>query len=532
MLDDATDPKKLEESLLASGSFTRSIIESSSDCIKVLDLQGTLQFMSRGGQQLLGIDNIESYLNVAYEDFWKGSDHEAAIGAIRKAQTGQFGRFQGYCPTADGTPKWWDVFISPITDTAGKVKSLLAVSRDITERKLAEDELRESQEKLEQRVQERTAELAAANEHLRKEIEERKLNEAAIRSTEEKYRFLVQNLPSIVYRGYKDWSVEFFDSKVQSLLGYDVDDFNQKKITWRHVVVPEDLEAARKEFALALKSENSYVREYRVRARSGDLFWLQDRGRIVLNDAGEIDYVSGVLFDITDRKMTEEALRESERKLRLLSSQLLTAQEDERKRIARELHDGIGQSLGTVKVKAETVLKEARSSAAGINVELMESVISTIQKAMEEVRIISMDLRPSTLDSLGILATIGWFCREFQTAYPQIRIEKQIDIREDEVPEPHKTVVYRLLQESFNNIAKHSRADLVRIHLAKAEGAINLAVHDNGRGFNPEHVVSAENLMVGFGLASMRERTESLGGSFSILSNAGEGTVMRASWNI
>jgi signal transduction histidine kinase len=151
---------------------------------------------------------------------------------------------------------------------------------------------------------------------------------------------------------------------------------------------------------------------------------------------------------------------------------------------------------------------------------------------MEEVRIISMDLRPSTLDSLGILATIGWFCREFQTAYPHIRIERQIDIREDEVPEPHKTVVYRLLQESFNNIAKHSRADLVRIHLAKAEGAINLAVHDNGRGFDSEHVVSGENLMVGFGLASMRERTESLGGSFSILSNAGEGTVMRASWDI
>ncbi len=532
MLDDIADPKKFEESLLESEGFTRSIIESSSDCIKVLDLQGTLQFMSRGGQELLGIENFETYLNLAYEDFWKGSDHEAAIRAIRKAQNGQFGRFQGYCPTVDGTPKWWDVSISPITDSVGKVKSLLAVSRDVTDRKLAEDELRKAHEELEQRVHERTLELAEANEHLRKEIEERKLTEAVIRRTEEKYRFLVKNLPSIVYRGYKDWSVEFFDSKVQSLLGYDLDDFNMRKITWRDVVVPEDLEAARKEFALALKSENSYVREYRVRARSGEVLWLQDRGRIVLNDAGEIEYVSGVLFDITDRKMTEEALRESERKLRLLSSQLLTAQEDERKRIARELHDGIGQSLGTVKVKAETVLKEARSSTGRINVELLESVIATVQKAMEEVRIISMDLRPSTLDSLGILATIGWFCREFQTAYPHIRIERQIDIREDEVPEPHKTVVYRVLQESFNNIAKHSTADLVRIHLAKTEGAMTLAVQDNGQGFDLEQVFSGENVMLGFGLASMRERTESLGGSFSILSSVGEGTVMRASWRI
>jgi PAS domain S-box-containing protein len=326
--------------------------------------------------------------------------------------------------------------------------------------------------------------------------------------------------------------VEFLDRKVQNLLGYDIDEFNKKRIKWNDVVFPEDLEAARKEFVLALRAENSYVREYRVRARSGEVFWLQDRGQIVLDDSGEIEYVSGVLFDITDRKHTEEALRESERKLRLLSSQLLTAQEDERGRIARELHDGIGQSLGAVKVKAETIVKEATSNHARLNVKLLESVIRTVQKSMEEIRVIAMDLWPPTLDSLGILATIGWFCREFQTTYPHIHIEKQIDIQEDEVPEPHKIVIYRILQESFNNIGKHSTADLVRINLAKANDAMTLSIQDNGQGFDPEHVLSGETPGMGFGLASMRERTESLGGSFSIESSLKQGTVMRASWRI
>jgi PAS domain S-box-containing protein len=532
MLHNITDTKKFEESLFQSAGFIRSLVESSTDCIKVLDLEGRLQFMSLGGQKILGIKDINPYLSMGYKDFWKGSDHEAAIEAIRKAQHGHFGRFQGYCPTLDGIPKWWDVSISPITDPAGNVKSLLAISRDVTERKLAEDKLKKAHDELEQRVQERTAELAKANEQLLEEIEERKTTEMAIRRTEEKYRVLVQNLPSIVYRGYKDWSVEFLDRKVQNLLGYDIDEFNKKRIKWNDVVFPEDLEAARKEFVLALRAENSYVREYRVRARSGEVFWLQDRGQIVLDDSGEIEYVSGVLFDITDRKHTEEALRESERKLRLLSSQLLTAQEDERGRIARELHDGIGQSLGAVKVKAETIVKEATSNHARLNVKLLESVIRTVQKSMEEIRVIAMDLWPPTLDSLGILATIGWFCREFQTTYPHIHIEKQIDIQEDEVPEPHKIVIYRILQESFNNIGKHSTADLVRINLAKANDAMTLSIQDNGQGFDPEHVLSGETPGMGFGLASMRERTESLGGSFSIESSLKQGTVMRASWRI
>jgi signal transduction histidine kinase len=114
-----------------------------------------------------------------------------------------------------------------------------------------------------------------------------------------------------------------------------------------------------------------------------------------------------------------------------------------------------------------------------------------------------MALRPSTLDDLGILATISWFCREFQNIYSKIRIEKRIDIKEDEVPDPLKTIIYRVMQEALSNSAKHSGADLVRLSLRRPDGAIELAIEDNGLGFDLEGVLSAESSKRGIGVSSM-----------------------------
>ncbi|MBW2581981.1 MAG: GAF domain-containing protein [Deltaproteobacteria bacterium] len=274
------------------------------------------------------------------------------------------------------------------------------------QRNQAEEELQQAHAELEQRVEERTAELLQANEQLQREIEERRAEEE-IRRAEEKYRLLVQNLPSVIYKGYKDWSVEFFDDKVESLTGYKADDFYSKRLKWSDLIVEEDLETVREDFVAALKADKSYVREYRTKTRVGDILWIQDRGQIICNDVGEVDYVSGAFFDITDRKMAEEALRQSERELRLLSTQLLAVQEQERGRIARELHDGIGQSLSAIKFRVEDALGQMGKNLAESSVNSLNSLIPVIQSTVEEVRRITMDLRPATLDDLGILATIA-----------------------------------------------------------------------------------------------------------------------------
>jgi len=234
--------------------------------------------------------------------------------------------------------------------------------------------------------------------------------------------------------------------------------------------------------------------------------------------------------EIRERRRTEEALKQSEKELRHLSSQLLSAQENERKRIARELHDGIGQSLSTIKFAVEGALRRMDKGTAEASADSLEAVVPLAQEAIEEVRRISMDLRPSTLDDLGILTTISWFCREFQAIYSGISIEKQINIEEDEVPDLLKTIIYRVLQEAMNNVTKHSNANLVRLSLRKTDGTIELVIEDNGLGFDLEDALSVDSDRRGLGLASMKERTELSGGSFAIDSAKGTGTIVRASW--
>ncbi len=134
------------------------------------------------------------------------------------------------------------------------------------------------------------------------------------------------------------------------------------------------------------------------------------------------------------------------------------------------------------------------------------------------------------LDDLGLIATLSWFCRRFRTIYSAIRVEQEIEIGEHEVPDALKTVIYRLTQEAMNNIAKHSRADLVRLSLQKANRRMEILIQDNGCGFDPEKTVASKSPGCGLGLLSMRERVEYSGGSFAIESGEGKGTIIRASW--
>jgi PAS domain S-box-containing protein len=230
------------------------------------------------------------------------------------------------------------------------------------------------------------------------------------------------------------------------------------------------------------------------------------------------------------RHRVEQAQRQSEERLRFLSSELLSAQETERRRIARELHDGVGQSLGSLKVRVETILKQASRAEDRVDLQLMENLIPVVRGAMEEVRNISMGLRPSLIDSLGLVATVSWFCREFEASHPGIALEQAIEVTEAEIPERLKIVIYRILQEAFNNSAKHSAASRLRVSLSSEAGRLTLLVRDNGRGFDMAILSSPQTSGAGFGLVSMRERAELSGGSFSVESRPDKGTTVQASW--
>ncbi|MHB9072995.1 MAG: PAS domain S-box protein [Desulfobaccales bacterium] len=151
-----------------------------------------------------------------------------------------------------------------------------------------------------------------------RDITARKQVEQALRESEEKYRELITTVPAMVFRGYADWSVEFFDHKIEEFTGYANDDFISREVKWSDLIWAEDLEGAKALFKQALKTNKSYVREYRIRGRSGTAHWIRERGQIVCHPDGKIDYVSGVFSDITSEHETEVALRKSEEKYRLV----------------------------------------------------------------------------------------------------------------------------------------------------------------------------------------------------------------------
>jgi signal transduction histidine kinase len=226
---------------------------------------------------------------------------------------------------------------------------------------------------------------------------------------------------------------------------------------------------------------------------------------------------------------TSLELTKANETLRHLSSKLLSAQEDERKRIAGEIHDTLGAYLSGIKIKVENTQLQIGKNA-NAPTESLKTIIPLVQECIEECRRIQMDLRPSILDDLGLLATLAWFWRTIQTIYSDIQIEQKIEIEESDVPLPLKIVVFRVTQEAMNNIAKHSKANVVHFRLRKIDGRMELVLEDNGQGFDLEKALGSESARQGLGLTSMRERTALSGGSFAIESTDGKGTIIRASW--
>jgi PAS domain S-box-containing protein len=373
--------------------------------------------------------------------------------------------------------------------------------------------------------------LRQANESLMREIEEHKLTGKTLL----KARDSLAEAQRVAHLGNWDWDTVSNDlqwsDEIFRIFGLSPQEFGATYEAFLRSVHPEDRELVNEAVNSALERKEPYSIDHRIVLPDGTERIVHEQAEVTFDETGRPVRMLGTVQDITDRKRTEEALQRSERELRLLSSRLLSAQESERKRIARELHDGIGQTLSAIKFSLENTLANLKDEITAAGREGLERLIPMMQKAIEEVRKTSQGLRPSILDDLGLLTTIAWFCREFHAIYSAIEVRQQIELEEAHVPGDLKIVLFRILQESMNNAAKHSGADLVRIGLKEAtSGGIELSVEDNGCGFEPGSVFLSDGTGRGLGLASMRERAELSGGSFWIESIPGEGTLVRACW--
>jgi signal transduction histidine kinase len=229
---------------------------------------------------------------------------------------------------------------------------------------------------------------------------------------------------------------------------------------------------------------------------------------------------------------TNEALRKSQEETRQLSLQLLEVQELERKRIAADLHDGIGQSLSLIKLSMELALLKMKSGAQPEGEEMLQQLIDRVRNTMSDLHCTTMCLGHSMIDDLGLIPALTCHFREFETVWQGKRLEKSIEVAEGDVPAPLKLIIFRILQEAMNNIAKHAHADWVRVGLKLSDGQLRLSIADNGRGFDLANVGASRDSERGFGLVTMRERVRCSGGVFEMNSSSGHGTQIFISWSV
>jgi PAS domain S-box-containing protein len=389
-----------------------------------------------------------------------------------------------------------------------------------------------------------------------RDISLRKRAEEASRENEER----LKRAQEIAHLG--SWELNLVNNRlmwsdeVYRIFGLQPQEFGATYEAFLQAVHPDDRASVNAAYSGSLREgRDTYEIEHRVVKKStGEIRIVHEKCEHTRDGSGRIIRSIGMVHDITERKQAEEALHqrtlelqqltenleqrvkertwelaEANKALRQLSTRLLSAQEEERKKIANELHDTIGAYLSGIKFKVENALQEITTTPKAATKSL-STIVPVIQEAVEECRRIQMDLRPSMLDDLGLLPTLSWFCRRFQTIYSGIRVDQEMAIEESEMPNSVKIVIYRVVQEAMNNIAKHSQANLVHLCLRKIDGRIELSVEDNGRGFSVQQCLLLDNSRHGLGLKSMRERTELSGGSFAVESAEGRGTMVRVLW--
>ena len=234
-----------------------------------------------------------------------------------------------------------------------------------------------------------------------------------------------------------------------------------------------------------------------------------------------------LIFSLIRLTQAKEMIGESEERLRYLSSQLISAQEEERRRISLELHDEMGQALTAIGLNLESIMKELPPEHAAMIKGKLDETISLTEQASDRIRDLSLDLRPSMLDDLGLLPTLRWYINSHEKRTETPVIFEAINLGERLSPEV-EIVLYRIVQESLNNITKHARAKKVKIRLEQKKKKVGVFIEDDGIGFHPDQGVRETAPVKGIGLLGMHERVRLLGGSFRVRSHKSHGTSIFA----
>ncbi|CAG9239528.1 Sensory box histidine kinase/response regulator [Paraburkholderia caribensis] len=343
----------------------------------------------------------------------------------------------------------------------------------------------------------------------------------ALKESEERFQLAVSGASA----GLWDWNVQtgavYLSTQFQQIMGYEGHELPNESQLILDLIHPDDIERVRAQLAAHLAQRCTYEIEYRIRVRTGEYRWMHARGQALWNQSGEAYRMVGWIIDVTERRLADEALRESREELKRLSASIQRAREEEKTRIARELHDDLGQQLAALKIECSKYSNRAKDIDTTKETADMSNIYSLIDQLVVSVRRIATDLRPAMLDDLGLLSAIEWFIERFSSRYA-ISVVQHIDAEDIDFNHDSSTAVFRIVQEALTNVARHASATQVTLEIASSESHCIVRIADNGHGCRSDVRPSPSS----FGLIGMRERVAALSGELTIQTAPGQGFAL------
>ena len=337
----------------------------------------------------------------------------------------------------------------------------------------------------------------------------RKRAETSLRESEHRFRLVANSAPVMIWMAGPDKLCTFFNEGWLDFTGRPLED--EMGNGWASGVHPKDLERCLEVYSRAFDARDNFEMEYRLRRHDGQYRWVNDVGVARFGAEGDFQGYIGSAIDVTDRKRSEEALLD-------LSGHLIKAHEEERARIARELHDDLSQRMALLHIGLDEFEQEIHGLSANARLRLHD-IAKIATEVSSDIHELSHELHPSKLDSLGLVAAVGGFCRELSRQHG-LHIQF-VHHHVDEVISKEVTLcLFRIVQEALRNVVKHSGSREAEVELSSHSDGIHLRVSDIGAGFDPKNT----NELAGIGLISMRERIRLVGGHLSVESEPSRGT--------
>ncbi|MBN1102316.1 MAG: PAS domain S-box protein [Deltaproteobacteria bacterium] len=481
IIRDITERRRAEQAHLESEAQKRAILDASIDRIRIVDKDLRIIWANK---------NTASSLHRAPEELVGKTCYKALSGrdtpcvgcpTLRARETGRIERAVMYQPGAGGIAggTYWDNYSVPLKNEAGEITGLVQVARNVTAQRRMEQALRES---------------------------------------EARYRLLVEQIPAVTYSTELDeaGTTLYVSPQIEGMVGFTQSECSRYPDIWRRQLHSEDRDRVLSEVARTRETGEPLRTEYRMLHREGHVVWLRDEAVIVKDSTGRPLHLQGIRVDISRAKQAEEQIH-------LLSQELMKAHERERRMISLELHDRVAQDLSTVKLGMDTLL-DSRSEASGETKNQFSDLSRILQGTITAVRDLAYDLRPPSLDQLGLVQSIYQYCEDFSQKTGLVVDFTCAGIDELQLDSDTEINLYRLVQEGLINVRKHAKATRVIIRLVASFPDIILRITDDGMGFDVEkrqRSLTGEKRM---GLRSMGERVRWLGGAMDIKSAPGKGT--------